>query len=195
MREFIDRSLVAAVILIMAIVVLGTCSKAHAQSIGLEVKTSAAGSSQLGNIYAEALNKKGNTGLFFWGLGDSGGFAELYAGPTWYPTKWFEVQFGAGVENSPGFWRVGGGAYLIDHHGNGLILWENGASGYWYKATYSYPVYHKVSVGVFSRRFAGTGPLVEVRASKSYMVWATAGPDLQDGNRLKAVIGLSITAK
>lgn len=60
---------------------------------------------------------------------------------------------------------------------------------------YTHHVAGPVSVGAFSRRFSDTGPLLEVKISKSYTVWATAGPDLQDHNRMKAVVGLNISAK
>ncbi len=168
---------------------------AQAQTLTLETKAEPSGTTYVGNIYVEEVSEKKRLGMFAFGLVDSVGFGQIYIGPTWYPKKWLEVQFGAGIENHSEFWRVGGGIYLIDNHGSGLLLWENGASGYWYKATYTYPVSKRLALGVFSRRFAGTGPLVEVKASKSYTFWVTAGPDLQDNRRMKAVVGLNISAK
>ena len=167
----------------------------QAQTIGLESKTTPTGTSRLGNIYVEEVSEKTHAGLFAWGLADTGGFGEIYIGPTWYPRKWVELQVGAGIENHPGFWRVGTGVFLNGHLGSATILWETGVTGYWYKVAYSHHVAGKVSLGVFSRRFAGTGPIIEVKASKSYTIWVTAGPDLQDHNRMKAVVGMNITPK
>lgn len=118
-------------LLFVALVLVGFVPATQAQTLGLESKASASGTSAVADIYGEELNAKGDKGLFFWGLADTGKFGEIYLGPTWYPKKGIELQFGVGVENAPGFWRVGGAAYLSGKPGSLNLFWEDGASGYW----------------------------------------------------------------
>ena len=134
-------------------------------------------------------------GVFAWVLsndparGDNR-WTEIYAGPTFMPRKWIEIQIGAGGDsNHKG--RLGAGVYLGGHLGNGMLAMEQGGSGFWYKTTYSHHVAGPVALGIFSRRFGDTGPLVEVKLSKGRTLWFTAGPNLENG-KFTTITGLNI---
>jgi hypothetical protein len=138
----------------------------------------------------------GSLGLFTWFLSNDIGhrdsrWSEIYLGPAWYPRKWLEIVVGAGVETDLHPWRIGGEVIAAGQHGFMIFAWEQGGSGPWYLLKYLHPVAGKFSAGVFSRRFAGTGPLLSVKLNGRYSIWATAGPDLENG-RVKTVLGLNV---
>ena len=134
-------------------------------------------------------------GVFVWYLsndvtrGDNR-WSEVYAGPTFVPRKGIEIQIGVGIDSTQAA-RIGGGVYMNGHFGNGMVTMEQGGSGLWYKGAYTHHVLGPVAFGFFTQRFADTGPLVELKVSKTYALWFSAGPNLEN-RQFATITGLNI---
>ena len=148
------------------------------------------------DFYAEKVWKVSESvsvGPFVYGLASSSPWGEVYAGATVYPVKgnWLAIAFGAGVEHDPSPIRWAGDVVAIGRGNFALLVLENGGSGFWYKARYVRSLNDRIGFGFYSRRFTGTGPLLEVKATKVLTIWGMAGRDFED-YQAKGVVGIYI---
>lgn len=71
-----------------------------------------------------------------------------------------------------------------------LSIYEKGGSGYWYKHLATAKIYKdNVAVGVFSKRFFGTGPYLQVKAG-NLTLWGTV---VQNKGLIQELFGLKFT--
>lgn len=102
--------------------------------------------------------------LQFFGLSStSEAYNEAYAGLAYMPFSWLQVAGGMGIESDKSPWRIG--AYIWAGKGpwNLLFAYEDGGSGYWYKALATYDLREWLTVGLHSKRFMGTGPYICIK--------------------------------
>ncbi|MBX4190016.1 family 52 olfactory receptor [Candidatus Parcubacteria bacterium] len=178
-------------IVVVALVLLVVAAPAKAQNfVGTETEVKSGDVvSLIDSLYGRTFNK--SVGLFAWGQAQTDGWGQVYGGVVYTPKPWIALSLGTGVEKDAHPGRIGTSAWMSGHGYTLLAVYENGGSGAWYKTILTKAVTSKIAVGVFSRRFAGTGPLVEYSANKVVKIWVTAGPDLEDHHK-KLVAGLNI---
>ena len=108
-------------------------------------------------------------GVYVVAVADSSRYREVYAGPTWNPTKWLQVGIGFGREitrdmpNSP---RRNAWVAIETDKVSAFATYENGGSGPWHKAYVLYKVTESVSAGVMNETFLGRGLRVEYTIAK-----------------------------
>jgi hypothetical protein len=163
--------------------------------IGPEVKvTDGAGPSVLVSGWFEKTRPIGNAGraigFHVYGLVDDAPWAQMYGGPSYYPTPWLGLSAGVGIEKDEHPWRAAGTIAASGRGNSALLIVEHGGSGFWYRAQYTRTVGSRLELGVFSRRYSPTGPYVALKVSK-HTLWVAAGPNAEDG-RTMVVIGLNV---
>lgn len=89
------------------------------------------------------------------------GYAEMYLGPTWSPSKTLSLGVAAGIETAEDPWRVAGTVTVSHDKFWGIGIVEYGGSGLWYKGLATYRV-GLVSFGALAERFDGIGPRIGV---------------------------------
>lgn len=123
-------------------------------------------------------------GVQVWGLATEG-WSELYLMYFRSLKPWVSVSAGAGVEQTEGHWRIGGTVWMGKGKFSTFLAFEDGASGFWYTYKGTFALTSRISGGLFSRRYVGTGPLVEVKVIGKTSLWTTYCP-----RSAKAMIGL-----
>lgn len=181
-RETMNRSLGVAVLIILAIALFGTCSKAHAQGVTGFVEfwntVEKSDTTPQVNVYAKG-PIKGKVGWTLWTL-TTQGWSEANGGLTFAPASWMEVSWSAGIETNEEPFRhsstlwMGKGRFAV------LVIYEDGGSGPWHRVIGTYQATKNVTVGVNSIRFFGTGPYIERRFGK-VSVWGAWAVDNQKG--------------
>jgi hypothetical protein len=129
-------------------------------------------------------------GFHVYGLADQAPWAQIYGGLSSYPAEWLGLAASAGTETDENPWRVAATLSAIGRGNTALLIVEHGGSGFWYRAQYTRTVLSRLELGVFSRRYSPTGPYLALKFGK-HTVWATAGPNIEDG-RAMAVVGLNV---
>ena len=123
-------------------------------------------------------------GIFVWGL-TTEGWREIYASYYRNLTPWLQVSGGMGVEKADKPIRFGASVWMGKGKISSFLALEDGGSGFWYTYTGTYALSNRVQAGVFSRRFVGTGPYLEVKLVGKTSVWTTYCP--KSGNTMFAL--------
>lgn len=89
-------------------------------------------------------------------------YSEAYAGVSYNLRPWLNIGAGLGLETADSPWRVASSLWAGKGNTSLLVIYENGGSGYWYKAVVSHSVNQWFTIGVYMRRFIGVGPLLKV---------------------------------
>lgn len=114
----------------------------------------------------------------------TGGWAELYAGPTYAPTDWLELSVMAGVQSigSSLEARYAASAWAGNEAFDTLwwVEWDHlGTNSVWYDAFVRYQVLDPLRVGVRFSRFVGSGPTVWTSIPNTpigaWVTWAPIG--------------------
>lgn len=114
------------------------------------------------------------------------GWAEGYAGPTYAPTDWAELNVALGGEQTPNGLglRYGTGLWLGTGPWSALINLEANNDvflgdylGFWYDFTGTYAANNWLKLGIRDRRFVGAGPHISATIpSTPLSVWVTWTP-------------------
>ncbi len=186
----VNRSILA----VMAIILFVSVSPAAGQSVTPSFQfwsyKGQAGTEV--NFYAERpVGSDKKFSVMAWGQKDPG-WAQVYAGPTLNVSSWSSVSFCVGIEQDDRPLRLASLLWLGGRGNDSLLIVEHGGSGIWYKYTYARAVTEKVSLGVFSQRYFGTGPLLQVGIGKTKLkVWsAPLTYDVED-HTIKNMTGLA----
>lgn len=124
-------------------------------------------------------------GVRVWGL-YSENWSELYASFRQNLGTHAAVTLGAGWEQDDQPWRVAATMWMGKGRFSSFLALEHGGSGFWYSYKGTAGLTQRLSVGVFSRRFVGTGPMAQVAVHGKTEVWGAYCP----GSK-KAVIAVS----
>lgn len=87
-------------------------------------------------------------------------------------TPWCQTGIGIGLETDKDLWRVNPWLWIGNGHLSAYGTFEEGASGFWYLAKGGVRVHNRLVVGVYSRKFVGTGGYTEVQVEKRTSVLA-----------------------
>jgi hypothetical protein len=182
-------------ILLVAVLFLAAPPSSAQNFIGPELKIAdGAGPGILVNGWFEKTRPIGGSeravGFHIYGLADQSPWAQFYGGLSFYPARWLGFSAGAGMETDDNPWRAAASVAAFGRGHRALLLIEHGGSGFWYRAQYARSVASRLELGVFSRRYSPTGPYVALTLGK-HAVWATAGPNLEDGTAM-AVVGVNV---
>jgi len=100
-------------------------------------------------------------------------WGEVLVGYQYNATPWLTVGAAAGMESHQNLWRVNPWLYAGKGKYSLFLTVEEGASGFWYRAEAGYKISDRVSAGIFSRRFTGTGPYLQVTIFPKTSLFAT----------------------
>lgn len=143
------------------------------------------------NIFgASDLTKK----IQFFGFSStSKAYNEAYAGLIYMPFSWLQIAGGMGIENAESPWRIG--AYIWTGKGpwNLLLAYEDGGSGYWYKALVTYNLKEWLNVGLHTKRFMGIGPYlcIKLPSYDSLFLYVVPAYDFKE-ERQKTIVALGL---
>lgn len=104
-------------------------------------------------------------------------FAEAIAGPSWQPTAWLTLAFGAGVEQGDqtamtGRWRAGGMLWLGNARWASTLYVEDGASGWWAREEFAWRPRAWIGLGALGDTSVGYGPRVELNLPRTpFQLW------------------------
>jgi len=114
----------------------------------------------IGTIYGRWMPENSQFGVSVWSLTQPG-WAEVYPGIIYAPTKWLEFNASFGIETGGKTWRSGASVWM----GNGKIsffsCWEKGGGGndnYWYLNRLNFNFSKKFGAGLKAMRYHGWGP-------------------------------------
>lgn len=120
-------------------------------------------------------------------------YAQFYAGPTFSPAPRLKLGIGAGAENADDPLRLGGFLWAGNEAHSLLLAWENGGSGFWYKAEFNKAVTPAVGAGFLVERSAGAGPRVEWNIPKTPLqAWGAAPLFEWETGEIKMLFGLRV---
>lgn len=121
-----------------------------------------------------------------WGL-KTADWGEFYIGLTKQITPWAALTLQAGMEQDKSPWRMAATLFLSGRNHEAFFLWEDGGSGKWYKL---YVIKSAgPALGLFSQRYVGTGPMVQIPIGKKIKIW-TVPFALQKGGQLSSLTGV-----
>jgi hypothetical protein len=100
-------------------------------------------------------------------------WGEVLVGYQYQAAPWLTLGAGAGMETHRNVWRVNPWAFAAKGKYSLFLTVEEGASGLWYRAEGGYRFSERVTAGIFSRRFTGTGPYLQVTILPKTSVFAT----------------------
>jgi len=103
-------------------------------------------------------------------------YSEAYAGLEYAPVSWLSLGLGAGLETGGG--RMGISLWAGKGPLSVLVFYENGKTGSWYKTVVASSVTDWLSVGLYAKRFAGVGPILQVSVS-SAKIWVVPVHDFE----------------
>ena len=186
----------------IAIVLVGLifAASASAQTAWFETQVSASkveGQYKLSPIVAGNASKRLGSGFgaFTFALATDG-FAQLYGGPTYAPTKHLELGLGGGLSNN-GEFRKGGYAWFGGSSGYLLALGEHDhLSGWWYRSIAAAKPTDTLAVGGHVQRYIGVGPYVELKLETGVLpitIWAAPIAydwEASQGSQAKSLAGL-----
>jgi hypothetical protein len=104
---------------------------------------------------------KGELGGFCW-FQTQATYSQAYCGPTYSPKSWIQFALGSGIETNKHPARIGSYVWLGKQKLACLAAFENGGSGFWYKAEANYQIRKALGLGMLSERYHGTGPKFEL---------------------------------
>ncbi len=93
-------------------------------------------------------------------------YSEGYLMATYSPKTWLTVSAGAGLEQAPGLWRIGGFVWTGKGRFSNFLALEHGASGPWAKNVANFQISANLGVGVTYERFKGVGSHMQWGISK-----------------------------
>ena len=179
----------------VTLVLLGAVSSNAQSFIGPEVKLTDGQTSTLLNGLLQKMTPIGTSeqavGFYVYGAVTDTAWGQLHGGVSYNPRKWIGLTVGVGTERNEDPWRVAGSAFVEGRGNVAFLIMEHGGGGFWYRAQYARVLNSRVNLGIFSRRFSPTGPIIEVKVTKRYMLWTAIGPDLETG-QMTSVLGLNI---
>lgn len=166
----------------LAVLIFGfvVVSLVNGYSIELESKINSESITPRINLFAtSSVTEK--TSIFAFSL-TSEGYCEAYAGVSYDIKPYLQMGAGLGLETVDEPWRITaslwigtpeteaeesateGTAAQDDDRGKSslVVIYENGGSGYWYKAVASYAINNWLTTGIYTKRFLGIGPLVKI---------------------------------
>lgn len=158
---------------LMAVLLLCLVPAVSAQSfVEAELRGTPNGpESQMAAWVVSDLTPKRNA-LTVWALATRS-WGEVLVGYQHEVAPWLTLGAGAGMEAHRNVWRVNPWAFAAKGRYSLFCTVEEGASGFWYRAEAGYRISNRVTAGVFSRRFTGTGPFVQVTVAPKTSVFGT----------------------
>lgn len=153
-----------------------TCAPARAQTF-MELQNLATGAGVDPTIDVQ-LELPGRTvNAFGWFL-VSEKWGEALLGVSKAVKPWLWLGVAAGLETHQDPFRVNPNVWIGKRRLSTFLALEYGGSGFWYKSVSLMRLTPRISLGVHSQRFYGTGPRVEVRFNGGYKAWASvvSGP-------------------
>lgn len=81
-------------------------------------------------------------------------------------TPWCQAGIGIGLETDKDLWRVNPWLWVGKGRLSAYGTFEEGASGFWYLAKGGAKVHKRFTIGIYSRKFVGTGGYTEVQVEK-----------------------------
>ncbi len=103
---------------------------------------------------------KGVLGSFVW-FQVQESYSQAYAGATYSPKPWMQLALGAGLEEDKHPARIGSYVWAGKGPVSGLAVFEDGGSGFWWKAEANYQAKPRLGVGMLSEVYKGTGLKLE----------------------------------
>lgn len=103
----------------------------------------------------------------------SDSWGEALVGVSKSVKPWLWLAFAAGVETDDKPWRINPNIWAGKGRYSTFLALEQGGSGFWYKSFSTVDLVPRVSVGVHSQSFYGTGPLVQVKLGQGMKVWVS----------------------
>lgn len=79
---------------------------------------------------------------------------------------WCRTGFGVGLETHKNLWRVNPWFWVGKGRLSAYGTFEEGASGFWYLTKGGVKIHNRLTVGVYSRKFVGTGGYTEIQCEK-----------------------------
>jgi len=119
-------------------------------------------------------------------------YAEAYAGIEFAPVPSISIGLGAGLETAENPWRIGASLWMGHGPVSLFAAGENGGTGYWYKVVASYAVTEYLTTGIWSKRFAGVGPMIQLAIPRTLAtVWMVPAYDFEFDTR-NFIVGVKV---